>query len=508
MRLAPPTVRAAMLLGAFLLAWLGASTCSPTPDAWRQLLQVSPNDFEGQASRTLASALNRLTDRGRRTRSWHSGSAAAAGSRRGAALRLLVHIWRQRNDAVALLATCDALAALLDDDECIDELEAFLPQLAHLVTRLPADWLITSVLERFILHVCESNVHWALQLTWIAYGGLEENRPEESRGDAEIHARCAALLQRIEQAVVYGAKMVNRDSLRSAALAHNVKLWLDNLRASLARAAKASGADASLHAGDQGGGRLGPLQGAAALPAPVAALATARALLEEEGHASLSRSVSRSSGAPAEAEAVIEGWLLKRKVRDSFGVWRCCGESWNRRWFSLRECVLYYRRGPADCRARGAIPLSLCHVEMRDSPRVGEYIRLSARFSRLTLRVRGETPEQTATWLRVLRAAAGLPPLSPPAPGGETSAQQCSDLVAASLSELQNEMQQQMQQQQPGAPLNAAARPGSLARAPPSPPLPLDSSRRVGSAQLSTSQRCSWLYLTAQRDFARTLAAG
>ena len=29
----------------------------------------------------------------------------------------------------------------------------------------------------------------------------------------------------------------------------------------------------------------------------------------------------------------------------------------------------------------------------------------------------------------------------------------------------------------------------------------------VGAAHLSTSQRCSWLYLTAQRDFVRSLAA-
>ena len=35
----------------------------------------------------------------------------------------------------------------------IDELEAYLPQLAHMLTRLPTDSLLTSVLERFVLRV-------------------------------------------------------------------------------------------------------------------------------------------------------------------------------------------------------------------------------------------------------------------------------------------------------------------------------------------------------------------
>jgi len=463
---------------AVVLSLLCAATCSPSADAWRQLWQRSPADFEGQASRTLATTLDRLTQsqRWRRLRR-PAGSSSAAGTQRGAALRLILRIWRQRDEPASLLATCDTLAALLENDECVDELEAYLPQLAHLATRLPADLLLTSVLERFILHVCESNVHWALQLTWITYGGLEENRPEESRSDPEIHARCAALLQRIEQAVVYGAKMVNRDAFRSAAFAHNVKLWLDDFKSSVARSTKATGREG----GDE-----------RALPPPASALPAARR--QEEGQA---LPPATGSGVYAEAEAVIEGWLLKRKARDVWGVWRCCGESWTRRWFCLRECVLYYYRSPTDRTARGAIPLSLCQIELRDSPRVGEYIKLSARFSRLTLRVRGATPEQTATWLRILRASAGLPPLSPTVPGAASGAR-CSDLLSASLAEMQT------------APVNSrAAASGRIypATPPRQKPLPAVSRMATGTTQLSTSQRCSWMYLTAQRDFVRSLAA-
>lgn len=479
---------------AVVLACLGASTCSPSADAWRQLWQRSPADFEGQASRKLASTLDRLSAQSQR---WQlpffrrsAGSLTGTRTQRGAALYLLLQIWRQRDDPASLLATCDTLAALLGDDECVDELEAFLPQLAHLATHLPANWLLTSVLERFILHVCESNVHWALQLTWITYGELEENRPGESRSDDEIHARCAALLQRIEQAVVYGAKMVNRDTLRSAAFAHNVNLWLDNFKSSMARSTKATGqADSRPRCP----------------PSPAQSLAAASR--QEEGQL---RPTGASFRSHAEEEAVIEGWLLKRKARDSWGVWRCCGESWTRRWFSLRECILYYYRGPDDRSARGAIPLSLCHVELRESPRVGEYIKLSARFSRLTLRVRGETPEQTASWLRILRAAAGLPPLSPVVPG-TGSVMQCSDLLSTSLAEIHHA---------PEAAARDSRRSSSLAETVEHGPSSSDRSRSrspqtllafsrmaTGTTQLSTSQRCSWMYLTAQRDFVRSLAA-
>ena len=222
------------------LVLVGSATSEPL-EAWRRLWRRSPAEFEGEVSRSLASRLERLGGSVHQGgRGWRlpllrrsaASAAAAAERRREAALRLLLQIWRQRDDPATLLTTCDTLAALLDDGDSIDELEALLPQLAHLTTRLPADWLLTSVLERFVLRVCESNVHWALQLTWIAYSGLEENRPEApaaasfpaahlsppqphpsppqvSTGDAEVHARCAALLHRIEQAVVYGAKVTS-----------------------------------------------------------------------------------------------------------------------------------------------------------------------------------------------------------------------------------------------------------------------------------------------------------
>ena len=122
---------------------------------------------------------------------------------------------------------CDRLAAMLRDERAIDGLEAYLPQLAHMILWLPADSLLGSVLERFVLRVCESNVHRALQLSWIVYADLEENRPEAVRGDPVVFRRCASPLQLVEQSVVYGAKLVNRASLRAGAVTQNVHAWLE-----------------------------------------------------------------------------------------------------------------------------------------------------------------------------------------------------------------------------------------------------------------------------------------
>ncbi|KAL1499635.1 hypothetical protein AB1Y20_011834 [Prymnesium parvum] len=397
-------------------------------ELWERLWRRDPREFED--------AMDRLVlDRPPR---WRRAAARPplAWRGRGDALRLLLQVWRQRDDPASLLAACDTLSSLLLHPAALDELELYLPQLAHLVLCLPADSLLASLLERFVLRVCESNVHWALQLRWIAYASLHENRPElggDARSDA-AHARAARLLQLVEQSVVYGSKMVNRDKLRAAALTHNVQLWRRSFMMRIQEAIRdGTSADAALSA---------PLPSADA-----AALLT-----------------------PAAREVpsvLMEGPLLKRRRRDSFGVWRCLGESWAPRHFSLRGAVLYYYRSAAHTRARGAMPVGQCTITMRPSP-YGDYIKLSARFSHRTMRIRGATAEETARWLHALRQAAGLPPLYAAAAGWPSP---------------------------PRLPSAAAREAGAAAPR-----------REAEGAPLSMSQRCSWLYLTAQLDFVRSLA--
>jgi len=77
--------------------------------------------------------------------------------------------------------------------------------------------------------------------------------------------------------------------------------------------------------------------------------------------------------------------MLKGSLRDVWGCWRCCGESWAKRWFVLRGSVLLYYRHRSESRPRGAMPLGQCRLELRPSPQ-GDYIKMSTRFSHRTIR--------------------------------------------------------------------------------------------------------------------------
>jgi hypothetical protein len=141
---------------------------------------------------------------------------------------------------------------------------------------------------------------------------------------------------------VYGAKMVNRDRLRAAALTRNVQIWIDQLQASYGEHAS--------KAEDEPLQRRGLLQEegrSASLPPPSSAAATGGRAAPLRAHrGSAAHLDAGAAAAAAEAGALIEGWLVKRKARDSWGLWRCFGESWAYRWFSMRNNVLSTTDGP------------------------------------------------------------------------------------------------------------------------------------------------------------------
>ena len=219
-----------------LLLACGVATATADNALSLAAYRTNPSKYESRALESLNGALDRLLQRGQRRRwPWTPARDPAlmqpgpgAWRRQGDALRILVQVWRHRDDPIFLPGACESLAELANDERAMDELELYVPQLAYIILGLPADSLLSSVLERFALRLCETNAHWALQLSWNAYAALEDNRPGGSlgvHGDPEAYSRAARLLQLIEQSIVYGAKMVNRDSLRSAALAHNIELW-------------------------------------------------------------------------------------------------------------------------------------------------------------------------------------------------------------------------------------------------------------------------------------------
>ena len=161
------------------LLFVAGALAAPSTDGWMQRWKRSPTDFSSHAAQTLHSTLDRLLQ-GPRVRS----RAPRKATDDMGALQLLLQVWKRRDDPAFLLELVDRLAALVQDDRGIDELEAYLPQLGHLILRLPSESLLATVLERFALRVSETNVHWALQLIWTVYSSLEENRPEVDGSDA------------------------------------------------------------------------------------------------------------------------------------------------------------------------------------------------------------------------------------------------------------------------------------------------------------------------------------
>jgi hypothetical protein len=89
-----------------------------------------------------------------------------------------------------------------------DGIEFYLPQLAHMIIHLEAEW-DDNILERFSLVIAQQSLHFALQLNWILQGAIEDYQPELPDGSINpkhnplFFTRCMMLLTNIERCVVY-----------------------------------------------------------------------------------------------------------------------------------------------------------------------------------------------------------------------------------------------------------------------------------------------------------------
>ena len=94
--------------------------------------------------------------------------------------------------------------------QVFDGIEFYLPQIAHMIIHLEADW-DEAILERFALVIAQQSQHFALQLTWILQGAIEDYQPETVEGRPNpgynqlFYHRCITLLSNIERCVVYGS---------------------------------------------------------------------------------------------------------------------------------------------------------------------------------------------------------------------------------------------------------------------------------------------------------------
>jgi phosphatidylinositol 4-kinase len=73
-------------------------------------------------------------------------------------------IWKYRNNQDFVHDFTDALVKFSDEQTVFEEIEFYLPQLAHMIIHLEVDWP-NKALERFALVACQHSLHVALQVS-------------------------------------------------------------------------------------------------------------------------------------------------------------------------------------------------------------------------------------------------------------------------------------------------------------------------------------------------------
>lgn len=123
--------------------------------------------------------------------------------------KVMMLIWQFRNDPDVVQFMAQFVTKYAGRRDVFDGIEFYLPQLAHMIIHLDANW-DDAILERFALIIAQHSIHFALQLNWILEGAIEDYRPELPNGEPNenyhvlYYTRCVKLLANIERCVVYG----------------------------------------------------------------------------------------------------------------------------------------------------------------------------------------------------------------------------------------------------------------------------------------------------------------
>ena len=118
-------------------------------------------------------------------------------------------IWKNKGNATFIRDFTRTLCKFVEEKRVFNEIEFYLPQLAHLIVHLDEDWTFRS-LERFALILSQTSMHTALQLCFILTAAMEDYQPENAKCEKNPDAnpqyffRCSSLLRNIERVVVFG----------------------------------------------------------------------------------------------------------------------------------------------------------------------------------------------------------------------------------------------------------------------------------------------------------------
>jgi len=122
--------------------------------------------------------------------------------------KVVMIIWQFRDDPQVVKFMTRFVAKFSGSKAVFAGIEFYLPQLAHMIIHLEAEW-DDAILERFALVIGQQSLHFALQLNWILQGAIEDYRPELPDGNLNpsynplYYSRCIKLLTNMERCVVY-----------------------------------------------------------------------------------------------------------------------------------------------------------------------------------------------------------------------------------------------------------------------------------------------------------------
>lgn len=122
--------------------------------------------------------------------------------------KVVMIIWQFRDDPQVVTFMTRFVSKFAGSRHVFDGIEFYLPQLAHMIIHLEAEW-DDAILERFALVIAQQSLHFALQLNWILQGAIEDYQPELPDGSANpsyhpvYYFRCIKLLTNMERCVVY-----------------------------------------------------------------------------------------------------------------------------------------------------------------------------------------------------------------------------------------------------------------------------------------------------------------
>ncbi|KAG6623984.1 phosphatidylinositol 3 and 4-kinase-like protein [Phytophthora cinnamomi] len=289
---------------------------------------------------------------------------------------LMISMWKHRANAPFTAELCQRLCSMPITQAMLDQVEFYLPQLAHMVVHLEQE-LPMEDMEQFVLLLSQSSVHFALQFFWMIYAALDENRPKRAGNNPRTLARCARLLLALEQCFVYGSPAARQAS----ELLTRQSISRDEME---------------------------------------------QILMADRRFFAVQQSSSDNGNGVEDVAPLTGGWLWKKG-----GGTRTMGRrNWTLRWCRLEKRILLVFSKPTDSQPRTAIPLHGAKVNVVENKRPF-YFEITHDFSDTKAKFAAKTADELSTWVAYIQKTATLP--EPPA-GSPTKGNSSPERTLAQMS--------------------------------------------------------------------------